>query len=165
MDSTIQVALIASTFSFCGVMIGAVISLSVSVFSNWYVSRRQKEQWIRERKAEKETWLRNKLQEVYTNCIYYLSKEGYTGWVSLSLKDVSEIEYYKLRFEGAKLDSENRRELRKWLNLLLLYHPRKDTKEFEDFLTKMREGKLKRGDVVEIAASDPRLLYRDMTRR
>jgi hypothetical protein len=149
MDPTILAALFT--------LFGVVIASAVSFLTNWYLSRQQREQWERERKAEKEEWLRDKLQEIYSNCIFYLSRETFSRHIPVPSREEATIEYHKLEFESKRLDVEHQKQLQRWLNLLLIYHPRKGTEEFESFLEKMRRNELRSDDIVEIAEADPRL--------
>jgi hypothetical protein len=155
--------------------IGAFVTLLGVFLSNWLLIHKEREQWHRERKAEQEKWLRDKLQEIYSNCIYYL---GYTPFAAsaprfegYSIRHESEIEFEKLKlgyeqlklgyeqleFEHSRFNSEFNNEKLKWLNLLAVYHPFRGTAEFDNFLTRQREHRLTVADVTELAARDPRL--------
>ena len=57
--------------NFISLRIGALITWFGIFLSSKYSIRNQREQWDREHKAEQEKWLREKLQEMYSNCIYY----------------------------------------------------------------------------------------------
>jgi hypothetical protein len=118
--------------------------------------RNQKDQWLRDMRAEKERWLRDKLQEIYSNCVYYLGANFHV-YIPDDLKGESKVEYHKLDFERAKLDNEYYAELQKWVNLLLVYHPFKGTPDYQAFIEKVRERKLRTADVIELASKDPRL--------
>jgi hypothetical protein len=125
-----------------GVGIGAVASLLGAFVSNWLLMRNQKEQWLRDIKAEKEKWLRDRLQEIYSNCLYYL-------YLSSSHIPVTD----ELALERAKVFSETQ----KWLNLLSVYHPFKGTSDYQTFIEKKKEKKLYVADIIDLASRDPRL--------
>lgn len=141
-----------------GVGIGAIASLLGALISNWLLVRSQKEQWLREIKAEKERWLRERLQEIYENCIYYAGASSHI-YIPDNLQKESNIEYQKLEFERLKLQNAFSAERQKWLNLLLTYHPFKETADYRDFVEKIREHKIRPIDVIELASSDPRLRF------
>jgi hypothetical protein len=72
MDPTIAAAFIAAFTGLCGVAIGTTASLLTSFLANRYTSRLQRDQWERDRRTEHDKWLRDKLHEIYTNCIYFV---------------------------------------------------------------------------------------------
>ena len=75
MDPTVQAALIAAICSLFGVLIGALVGF----VGQWYSMRKQREHWEREHHAEQEKWLRDKLQEIYSNSIYYSRPSSFAG--------------------------------------------------------------------------------------
>lgn len=115
-----------------GAATGAIASLLGSMISNWLLLRKDREQWLRTREAERENWLREQLQTIYSNCLDYLSR--------LSRRS-------KLTAEGdAILVQEHQRELftdfaeaQKWLALLLVYHPQRGQKGFDTFRDYVRD--------------------------
>jgi hypothetical protein len=155
--------------------IGAIVTLFGVFLSNWLLIRKEREQWYREHKAEQEKWLRDRLQEIYSNCIYYLGQTPYAASAprleKYMVRDAPELEYEKLKlgyeqlklsydqmeFEVRKLNVEFDNQKQRWLNLLAVYHPFRDTTEFDDFLAKVRERKLSVADVTQLSARDPRL--------
>lgn len=84
MDTNIITALIG----LCGVALGATIVAAVNLIGLWLSYRQQREQWAREYRAEKEKALREKLHEIYINCIYYAGSNEYRErdkWLNLLL--------------------------------------------------------------------------------
>ena len=155
-----------------GVGIGAFVTLVGVFLSNCLLMRKEREQWDREHKAEQEKWLRDRLQEIYSNCIYYLEGRAAYAYVAPNFKgyvsDTSELEQEKLRlgyeqlklgydqmeYNVHKLKDEFDAERQRWLNLLTVHHPFRGTIEFDDFLTKRRDGKLRVVDVTELSARE-----------
>jgi hypothetical protein len=165
--------------SLISVGIGAFVTLLGVFLSNWFLMRNAREQWDREHKSEQEKWLRDKLQEIYSNCIYYLGNTPYINLrhdilptnVEYGIRDTSALESEKLKveYERLKLGIQQleldiskynivfENEKRRWLNLLAVYHPFRGSLDFNDFLTKMRGNKLTVVDITELSARDPRL--------
>lgn len=137
--------------------LGALVTLLGVFLSNWLLARKEQEQWLRERKAEQEKWFRDKLQEIYSQCLYYYSHSNLTAHVPSHLEDKTDTEYTKLKLEMLKVDDDINRERHKWFNLLLLYHPARGAPAYQDLLTKHREGKITYDDIIEVAMMDPRL--------
>jgi hypothetical protein len=93
-------------------VIGGVVGGSFSLM-NTLISTKSQE------RREKQQWVRDKLQEIYTNCIFNLSlAEREFG------SDYKEIENMV-------------RESNKWLNLLLIYHPFKKDKKYEELASQL----------------------------
>ena len=157
MDPTVQAALIASISSLLGVLTGTVVSFA----GQWYALRKQREQWERDRQAEYEKWLRDKLQEIYSNSIFYSRRSGFRtyAYANQTQNKIPEldVEYRKMTFEADKLDHAHEQERKKWLNLLMVYHPLRGTKEYDNFLEKFRNNKVTADDIIELANQDPRL--------
>ena len=99
-----------------GAGIGALASLLGALLSNWLLMSKQREQWLLDKQAEQEKWLRERLQEIYSNCIDSLARLNRRS---------------KMTAEGeAVLSQEHQRELfddysaaQKWLSMLVVYHP------------------------------------------
>lgn len=160
MDPTIQAALIASISSICGFIvgfIGVILGAVVTFSSTIYLSHRQEEQQKLQLKVEQDKWLKDKLQEIYSNCLFYVNNSGYFNLIPGEVQQESILKYKELEFESRKLDFAFDKEREKWLNLLLIYHPVRGTNEFETFLTKFREGNISAIDIRDLAAHDPRL--------
>jgi hypothetical protein len=62
---------LAPLVGFLGVLLGSLISLLGTYLSHRYLIRRQQELWMLQREAEYEDWLREKLYEIYINCLYF----------------------------------------------------------------------------------------------
>jgi hypothetical protein len=81
-------SIITASIGLCGVVVGAAIVAAVNLIGLWHSSRQQKELWAREYKAEQEKALREKLHEIYINCIYYAGSAEYRErdrWLNLLL--------------------------------------------------------------------------------
>lgn len=141
-----------------GVGIGAAIGFLSSLLSNWFTVRREREQRRHDRQVEQDTWLRDRLQEIYSSSLFYASHSNLQAHVGdAEMGNVSETERAKLGLETMKLDDEINRERHKWFNLLLIYHPYRDTEEYDAFQAKLEERRLSYKDIMELAANDPRL--------
>jgi hypothetical protein len=92
-----------------GAFIGAVATILNTLISTNFQERRDKQQWTRD-----------KMQEIYAN----------------SLFNISLLE----RVIGVSDDEKENavRELIKWLNLLLIYHPFRKKKDYEELRDKIR---------------------------
>jgi hypothetical protein len=141
-----------------GVGIGAVVGFLSSLLSNWFTTRREREQRRHEQQAEQVKWLRDRLQEIYGNSLYYASHSNLQAHIEdKQMGSVSDAERARLRIEAMKLDDEINRERHKWFNMLLIYPPYRDTAEYDAFQAKLRERKLTDDDIMELAADDPSL--------
>jgi hypothetical protein len=138
-----------------GVAIGALISL----LTNWLTNQEQQKQWLRAQKAEQEKWLRDKLHEIYNNCIQYSSGSPavYPGGAGVQKGSIPDVDYANLIIEYLKQENQYKLEKQKWLDLLTIYHPDRGSPAFEDYLVTLRDGKLGRSDIIELAARDPRV--------
>lgn len=154
-----------------GAGIGAMAGLLGSLLSNWMVIQKDEKRWFRERQAEEEKWLKERLQEIYTNCIDYLSRLFRRSEISADA--------------GAILKQEHQRELftdysesQKWLGLLAIYYPTQRTdgaripEDYKNFLKligdfsmgdmpDMQKAKELRSLVIAMAATDDRLQVSD----
>jgi hypothetical protein len=86
-------------------IIAAISSLVVAVISKLF-----------DRKNEKEKWLRSELQNIYGSCIKSLTTPLTLAYIPTNLDTI----------EGAIIEAK------KWLALVLIYHPSKKTKEFKE---------------------------------
>ncbi len=145
-----------------GASIGAVASLLGSLLSNLIMTRNERDKWVRTQETEREKWLRDRLQEIYSSCIHHLSmllgrRSEITaeGGAVLSKDDVGEW-------------FNDYSEAQKWLALLLIYYPERDTPVFEAFrdavvafskgdLPDLKIAKALRDFIIEAAAKDSRL--------
>jgi hypothetical protein len=136
-----------------GISVGAISSLIGSFLGgsfsllNTLISNRNL------RLIEKEKWIRDNLQLVYSNCITSLSAVSniFVGGGMTKGK-----EYYETASEASK-----------WLNLLLLYHPSRKTLDYEDLKTgvleftrnpdNLKAAEMLRMMIIELAANDLRL--------
>ncbi|MBD2414432.1 hypothetical protein FACHB389_08165 [Nostoc calcicola FACHB-389] len=93
----VLIGIIIGTFS---TVVGSILALITTIITNCSQRRREREQWVRE-----------KLQEIYSNCISSL-----TAWHGSGLPNYEE-------FPNAV----------KWLNILLIYHSNISNKDFLTF--------------------------------
>lgn len=145
----------ATIATLIGVGVGAFVTLLTQIL----ISRREKHQLELQRAYEKEKWLRDKVQEIYANCFYYEMEPHY--YIDDKIRDLSPIEYTKLTAERAQFSDAHWRERQKWLNLLTVYHPFQKSEEYVKFCEMVRERKVSRSYLVDLAQRDPRL--RDMS--
>jgi gas vesicle protein len=147
-----------------GGVIGAVAGLVGSLSTSWLTLKKEREQALRNKEIEKEKWLRERLQESYVNCIDYLSR----------ISKASEI-YIESGKLSAILSKEHQRELfldyseaQKWLGMLLVYHPARESEHYYDLcreITRFSDGQLPnlgsakhlRSCIIDLAARDARL--------
>jgi len=147
-----------------GGVIGAATGLVGSLSTSWLTVRKEREQSMRNREAEQEKWLRERLQETYSNCIDYLSRISRASEISIESGQLS-----------ATLAKEHQRELfsdyseaQKWLGMLLVYHPARESNHYEDLyqaITKFSSNQVPnfafakqlRATIIDLAASDVRL--------
>jgi tetratricopeptide (TPR) repeat protein len=146
-NTDITVALVG----FFGAAVGALASLGGTYLSNSAAIKKERDQWHRQHEADLDAWRRDKLQEVYTNCISALSKIGQKE--ESSFKNPNEIIDYS--------------EVINWLHILLIYRKNRNSSEFRDFYDRVLEIESKgfagsvardlRADIIEMAATDQRL--------
>jgi gas vesicle protein len=74
-----------------GGVIGAVTGLVGSLSTSWLTVKKEREQSLRNREAEQEKWLRERLQETYSNCIDYLSRISRASEISVESGQISAI--------------------------------------------------------------------------
>ncbi len=91
-----------------GILAGAIGAILSAYVSNAFQERREKKQWVRD-----------KLQEIYTNCIFNLS-------VAERIYSTSPNERRNALLESSK-----------WLSLLLIYHPFRNSKGYEELVNKV----------------------------
>lgn len=158
MDTSVYIAIITAG--------AAILAASLSQFISAYFSaQRDREQWIRTQESQKDEWLRSKLLEIYSNCIDYLSKipeaVEHGNFVDpVSLSEYTESYHMEVFIEAHK-----------WLYMLLIFHPARDTIEnhklFEEVTRfsnlspseQQKEAPLLRDKVLRLAEEDPRLIF------
>ncbi len=91
-----------------GILAGSIGAILSAYVSNAFQERREKKQWIRD-----------KLQEIYTNCIFNLS-------VAERIYSTSSNERRNALLESSK-----------WLSLLLIYHPFRKSKSYGSLVKKI----------------------------
>ncbi|MDQ2920222.1 MAG: hypothetical protein M3R52_01200 [Acidobacteriota bacterium] len=156
-----------------GATVGALASLFASLLSNWFLVRKERDQWVRSQQAEREKWvrgqeadyqkwLRETLQNIYSNCIHHLS-----NLLSL-VPTVTEIGNTLLTQKDVDKWFSDYSEAQRWLGLLLVYYPVGNTQEFNDFrnlvisfsgsnLPDMQAAKKLHKLVIDSASKDTRL--------
>jgi len=151
-----EVEMGGSTGPLIGVIVGAAVTIVVTLISVW----KDHLQSQRTQRADKERWLRDKLHEIYSNCIYYSNNTpGPTshGWIGPFARQGKEFEFGELSIELDKLNNNYHRERLKWFNLLAIHHPFRGKPEYETFIHKMQNNEIKIEDIVSLASCDPRL--------
>jgi len=143
-DTDIIVALVG----FFGAAVGALAGLGGTYLSNRDARKRERDQWRRQHEADLDAWRRDKLQEVYINCIQALSK----------------IEQKEESFSKGIIDYS---ELINWLYILLTYQKNRNSSEYRKFydsILKIESNRFAgsaardlRADIIEMAATDQRL--------
>jgi hypothetical protein len=93
-----------------GVFIGGILTLMTPLLSNWLSSKKERELRFYQEESEHNKWIRDQLQQVYSNTINCLS--------------------------GSVVKGE---EAIKCLNILLIYHPNRDSEEYYNFMDKINE--------------------------
>jgi len=149
-----------------GASIGAIAGLLGSFLSNWLLIRREREQFIREQEAERDRWLRDSLQEIYSNSINYLTiiVNKYAKLPEDVPSSIEEIKEWAYDFSEAQ----------KWLGLLLTYHPERNSTEFNSLTqsivkfskndnTDLWLAKELRDQIIDLAAEDIRLIKKRST--
>lgn len=109
-----------------GAGIGASTGFISTLLSSWLSLRRERDQWERSVSAERDKWLRDNLQEIYGNCLYYLSRVLMGSEITVESGKpfaVTRIEHQRELF----LDYS---EAQKWLGLLLVYHHSPGSSEY-----------------------------------
>ena len=152
-----------------GVSIGAIAGLLGSLLSNWLLIRKDRERWYFERQAEHERWLRERLQEIYTNSIDCLSRLFRRSKISSEAEIILAEEHQRELFTDYS-------EAQMWLGLLVIYYPAQRAndpsiaEDYKEFMEKVGEfsmgempdldkAKELRSLVIALAATDDRLLF------
>lgn len=130
--------IVAAIITLIGVAFGALLGFFAPIISSLLSVNQEKDKWARDQKAEYNKWIRERLQEIYGNCLESLSTHPF-----------------------------DRDKAAKWLEILLIYYPNRDLKEYYWALNLIAE--VVRGDedehsliilhrfIVELAKIDPRL--------
>ncbi len=106
----------AAVAGLIGALIGGLFSLLGSWLSNVYLIRKQREQWYLDRQAEHADWVRERLQEIYSNAIECLSKLNRRSLIFAEGQAVLSQEHQREIFTDYS-------EAQKWLGLFVAYHP------------------------------------------
>jgi len=155
-----------------GAAIGAAGVIIGSVISNWFNIQKEKEQWIRDKDAKLNDWQRDKLEDIYGNCINSLSKLFRRSEITAEVGAIIKKEHVRDLFDDYT-------DAQKWLSLLLIHYPSEfltpsshsNTLDFNNFKDKVSDFSMKgipdMGKarellelVIELAKSDPRLQVR-----
>ncbi len=142
----------AATIGLIGIIIGTAISSWVSIY-------RDRNQRREERQIEHSRWTRDQAQQIYSNCIDYLSRLSHSAPESSDATVDYQKEYLK-----------NFNEAQKWLGLLLVYHPVHDKqyntlqKYILDFSAKQKPDAEMAGSlrkfVIQLASNDSGLFLK-----
>ncbi|MEM9451515.1 MAG: hypothetical protein AAGA75_23695 [Cyanobacteria bacterium P01_E01_bin.6] len=108
-----------------GAFIGAFFGLLGSLLTNWLTLKKEREQWSKDKEVEQAKWLRDKLQEIYSNCIDYLSKVSRGSEISSDGTPYLKQEHVRETFSDFS-------EAQKWLGILLIYHPDRQSNHYEN---------------------------------
>lgn len=144
-------------------LLGSVITLLSVLITNGFQIWRDRSQWQKQQELEHKKWERDKLLEIYHNCIssittYLQSKRSVTRDSTLP---------YPHNLSGGAItyDSKLYAQAEAWLTLLLIYHPAKETQEYIDFENEVKALDLTPDKlrqllvmVVALARTDSRLL-------
>ena len=150
-----------------GAGIGAIAGLLGSLLSSWLLIRKERERWVLEQQSEHDRWLRERIQEIYSNSIEYLSRLFRRSAITAEAGTVLAQEHQRELFTDYS-------EAQKWLGLLVVYYPTPraddlpiadDYKEFmqavgEFSMSEMpdlEKAKHLRSLVIALAATDDRL--------
>jgi hypothetical protein len=147
-----------------GAVIGAASGFLGSLLTSWLTLKKEKEQWLRNKELEQEIWLRDRLQEIYSNCIDYLSRISKASEVSLEsgrILPLLSIEHQRELF----LDYS---EAQKWLGILLVSHPARESNYYDALyqlitsfsnsrVPNLDEANQLRATIINLAARDVRL--------
>jgi tetratricopeptide (TPR) repeat protein len=143
--------IIVALVGFFGAAVGALASLGGTYLSNSAAIKKEREQWNRRHEADLDAWQRDKLQEVYINCISSLSK-------------IEQKEESVFKNPNETIDYSD---LIMWLNILLIYQKNRNSSEYRNLYNRVLEIESKgfagsaagnlRADIIEMAAMDQRL--------
>ncbi len=133
-----------------GTLLIAIVSSTLVILKDYLQGK-----WSRQ--ADRERWLRDKLHEIYSNCILYTSYGPMSNYIYKGDAVGHEFELAKYLSEGYRLQEVRNAECQKWLHILAVYHPARGTPAFDDFMKKLQNKEIKSHDIIELAASDPRL--------
>lgn len=144
-----------------GAIIGATASLAGTILSNRATAKKEQNLWELNRQKEQEQWTREKLQEIYSNSLSSLAKLFRQSEI---LPDGSVV----LSKEHERDFFNDYSEAQMWVNLLLVYHPGKGTKDFSQLvgliqafslypLPNFQKAKELQMQIIMIAATDTRL--------
>lgn len=144
------------------VLIGSSIPLLTVFITNVFQIWRDRFQWQKQQELERQRWERDKLLEIYSNCISsitaYLRSRHYVA-------PNPKRPYPPSLGGGFAYNSKLCGQAEAWLNLLLIYHPAKETQEYINFENEVKaldktvdNLRLLLDKVVALARTDPRLL-------
>ena len=147
------------------VLIGSSITLLTVFITNVFQIWRDRFQWQKQQELERQRWERDKLLEIYSNCISsitaYLQSKHYVAPNPKRPDPFSPPSFGGGYAYNSKLCGQ----AEAWLNLLLIYHPAKETQEYINFenevkaLNKTADNlRLLLDEVIALAGTDSRLL-------
>lgn len=145
------------------VLIGSGITLLGVLITNGFQIWRDRFQWQKQQELDRKRWERDKLLDIYTNCISSITAYLRSG---RSVTPDPQLPYPAGSYGSAiAYDSGLYGQAEAWLTLLLIYHPAKETQEYIDFENEVKAfdqtpAKLRQllDKVVALARTDSRLL-------
>jgi hypothetical protein len=143
-----------------GLVISTITAIITSLINNWLQERREERQWQRQQKLAEQNWQRDKLLEIYMNCIAsvtsYLSS-GESTQASALMPSIPGQSFVK--YQGKYIG-----DLEMWLTLLVISHSGRESPQIQALESEMKT--LPRGRdqlreiqylVTELAKADVRL--------
>ena len=71
--------------------------------------------------------------------------------------EINSLEYAKMKIDRYDLVAKHHLERHRWLSLLIVYHPFKESDEYSQLLSAVREKRVTVAEVIDLASRDPRL--------
>jgi hypothetical protein len=151
--------LLKQFLSCCTGLFGAIVGAAASLVATTLIIRKERQQWEREQKAERQKWGRDELRQIYSKCFYYVSHSNLQSNLRERPEGMSLEEYKRLEIDSKRIDDEINRARHEWFNLLLLYYPDRKLEAYNKFVNKIQsEEKVSYDDILELALEDPRLM-------
>ncbi len=147
------------------IFIGSSITVLGVLITNGFQIWRDHSQWQKQQELERKRWERDKLLEIYTNCISSITAYLQSRRFSTPVPTRSPISPLPPYSHGIVYDSGLYSQAEAWLILLLIYYPAKEIQEYIDFENEVKA--LNRSPdqlrqlldkIVTLARTDSRLL-------
>lgn len=163
----------AATAGLIGTAIGAVTGFAGTILTGQYNLEKERHQWHRTIEQERQKWQRDNIQEIYSNCLYYLARILMASEVMVDSfgqqVPIRKEEHHREFFSDYS-------EAQRWLEMLLIHHPFRTaqnppfpiTPEYNALCTQIHQFsglqmpnlnlvKPLRVSIVNLAARDPRV--------